>query len=95
MQETCFFHLIVNQSINEALLDIADRTSLTGRMTSPHLNTRVQALTPDFYGSDDFSSDREAGYLLSQTYTSPNIVIPLNCFQLPEQLEVPIPEPEV
>ena len=86
LQEQCFFQITQDPTVITGLGAIADQLSISGRYTSTNLNTRVEKVYPDFFGSDDLSSPREAGYMLSQAYTSPRIIIPFQCITFPEPL---------
>lgn len=88
LQERCFLHIIQDISVITNLAAIAERVSISGRFASTNLNTRVEAVFPDFFGSDDISSPREAGYMLSQSYTSPRIIVPFQCLVLPSPLDL-------
>jgi hypothetical protein len=86
LQESCFFHITSDTSLTSKLIDIATGISITGRFTSNSINTRVQKVGPNFYGSKDMSSTREAGYVLTQRYLSPKIFVPLTCLTYPSDL---------
>lgn len=83
LQEQCFFHIIQDTNLIASLFTIAEKMSVSGRFTSTNLNTRVQEVFPDFFGSEDLTSRREAGYMLSQSYTTPLLTIPFACLSLP------------
>lgn len=91
LQEKCFFHIIQDVSLISSLYSLAERMSVSGRFTSTNLRTSVQEVFPDFFGSEDLTSRREAGYMLSQTYSTPLITIPFACLSLPA---IPPPPPE-
>ncbi len=86
LQERVFLHLTSDLTLTNSLYAIADSIGVVGRFTSTKINTRVQALDPSFYGSTDYSSHRETGYLLSQSYFAPQLHIPVNCLTYPEPL---------
>jgi len=86
LQESCFIHITSDASLTHKLNTIATGVSVTGRFTSSSINTRVQKVGPNFYGSTDMSSNREAGYVLTQRYLSPKIFIPLTCLSYPNDL---------
>lgn len=86
LQESCFLHITSDASLNSKLINISKGVSVTGRFTSNSINTRVQKVGPNFYGSKDMSSTREAGYVLTQRYLSPKIFVPLTCLSYPDDL---------
>ena len=86
LQEQTFMHILTNVALRNQLQTLATGLSVVGRFTSNSLSTRIQKVDPSFYGSKDFSSDREAGYLLQQTYQSPELHIPIYCQTLPPEL---------
>jgi hypothetical protein len=86
LQEQTFTHILTNITLRNQLYTLATGISVVGRFTSNRITTRVQKVDPSFYGSKDFSSDREAGYLLQQTYSSPELHIPIYCQTLPPEL---------
>ena len=86
LQERCFFIITQDLTLVSGLSAIAERISVSGRFTSSVLNTKVQNVYPDFFGSTDLSSTREAGYMLSQSYVSPKIIIPMECLAFPAPL---------
>ena len=86
LQERCFIHLTSSPELIGKLTAIATGVSVTGRFTSTSINTRVQTVGPNYYGSTDMSSRREAGYVLSQRYLSPMIHIPVACLSYPSDL---------
>ena len=88
LQERCFLHLLTDQGVQTDLYGIAENISVIERVKSNSLNTTVQTVTPDFYGSDDFSSTREAGYLLTQHYSAPSLIVPMECLELPAPLNL-------
>lgn len=86
LQEQCFIHLTSSPELVGSIRTIASRVSVTGRFTSTSINTRVQTVGPNYYGSTDMSSRREAGYVLSQRYVSPKIHVPIACMTYPAEL---------
>lgn len=86
LQEQCFIHLTSNAALIGSIRAVATEVSVTGRFTSSSINTRVQSVGPNYYGSTDMSSRREAGYVLSQRYVSPMIHVPFNCLSYPDKL---------
>lgn len=93
LQEQCFFHIMQDPTVITGLHSLAEQVSISGRYTSTNLNTRVQAVYPDFFGSTDMTSDREAGYILSQSYSSPRIIIPFQCVTFPDPFALAQEEP--
>jgi hypothetical protein len=86
LQEQCFFLITQDQTLISQLYTIASQVSVIGRYESSMLNTRVQTVYPDFFNSDDYSSRREAGYVLMQAYKTPKIIIPFRCLAFPPPL---------
>ena len=92
LQEKSFFHIIQDVTLISSLYAIAERMSVTGRFTSTNMNTRIQEVFPDFFSSTDTTSTREAGFMISQTYSTPVITIPFECLSLPAIPPPPPPE---
>jgi hypothetical protein len=86
LQEQCFFHILQDSTLFTGLYALTENISVTGRFSSTNLNTRVQAVWPDFFNSNDTSSQRESGYMLSQAYTSPELIVPFSCMIFPPPL---------
>ena len=87
MQESCFFHLITYGELENKLRETFSIISVNGRIQSEMMNTRVQNVFPIFFNSKDKSSDREAGYLISQSFHAPSITIPYTCLTLPSEFD--------
>lgn len=88
LQEKAFLHLISSNDLLVAIKDIPGVSSTTGRITSTLLRTLPTVVGPSYFNSTDYdSSTREAGYTLTQSYSSPEIHMGLECLTLDPALE--------
>jgi hypothetical protein len=76
------FFLAADNTLNESLLELNNDISLTGLTKIDPIRAFPQELMPDYFGSDDYSSKRAAGYMIGFTARLPMLTIPVQCYNL-------------
>lgn len=80
------FYAMFNQELNVAILALIPGGSTTGLFYMDTTRLYPERVSPDYFGSEDFSSKRDAGYVLGTILRLPTIHIPAPCNTLPDLL---------
>jgi len=87
LSEKIYIKLLEDRSVRDYLLGLHPRLSFLTEYIAPHfLDTEPQGISPSFFGSDDYSSERKAGYAMTQYLDMPKMSLPIDCFELPDSV---------
>ena len=83
------FYAMFNEELRLAIIELVPGGSTSGLFYMDTTRLYPQSVGPDYFGSEDYSSKRDAGYVLGTVLRLPVIHIPSQCNELPALLKHP------